>query len=271
MKTSVVVTALNHGSTIIESIESTLSQTRLPDQLGLALGSSLDVTDGMAEFYEEEFDFVHRDGEVSTSDRGLAQLRLDSLQHVEGDRVLFLRANSYLRRDAVRRIDELGTRDSAVLGAATFIDRDGDRRTHSAPEEVTPRSIVEAGPVPPGTVVWPRKFLESVLPDLRRLRLGSFTTMGWLMALADRGMEASRLEAPIVETWDSRVGPACWTRSATGALKRFRERLKGNESVRERLSASLKQAENGPLPVNEGLAGDPEVYDWVLEGFPLTE
>jgi hypothetical protein len=267
METSVVITALNHGSTIIESIESVLSQLRLPDQLGLVLGPSLDETDGMAEFYEEEFDFVHREETVSASDRGLADLRLNSLRHVEGERVLFLRANSYLRREAMDELDEHGSPNNVVLGAATFVDRDGERRTFPPADELTLSAIANAGPLPPGTVAWPRKVLESITPDLRRLRLGPFTTMGWLMVLADRGIEASGLDTALVETWDSRSGPACWTRCTVEALTRLRERVTGDESIRERLSASLERSESDPDSESEGS----DVYEWVDETIPLTE
>lgn len=267
METSVVVTALNHGSTIIESIESVLSQFCLPDQLGLALGPSLDATDGMAEFYEEEFDFVHREEAVSARDRGLAELRLNSLRHVEGDRVLFLRANSYLRRGVIEQINELGSPDSVVLGPATFVNWNGESRTFPAADELTLSAIANAGPLPPGTVAWPRDVLESVAPDLRRLRLGAFTTMGWLMVLADRGIEASTLESPLVETWDSRSGPACWTRCTVEALKRLRERMKGNESLRRRLDVSLEWLKDGSACE----PGDSDAYDWVVEAVPLTE
>lgn len=267
MKTSVVITALNHGSTIIESIESVLSQLRLPDQMGLALGPSLDVTDGMAEFYEEEFDFVHREDAVSASDRGLAELRLNSLRLVEGDRVLFLRANSYLRRGAVEEITDRGNPSGAALGSATFINRDANRRTISSAEELTLPAIAAAGPLPPGTVAWPRDVLESIASDLRRLRLGPFTTMGWLMVLADRGVEATVLDNPFIETWDSRAGSACWTRCTVKALNRLRKRVEGNEPVRDRMRASLERVKHHP----GSESGGSDVYEWIDDSIPLTE
>ncbi len=279
MKISVVVTALNHENTVIESIESILSQTRLPDEIGLALGPSRDKTDGMTEFYEDEFDFVHRDRRPDVANCGLMHLRLGSLSSVTGEYVLFLRGDSYLRPRVLERIDQTGGKTELLLSPAEFIGGVSGHERLPPPVQWAPQALLEAGATPSGTVAWPRKVLEEKFADLQGLKLGPFSTLGWLLQFFQDGIQARALEETFVEIWDDRDGPTCWTGSVFKTLSNLvtmLERRNYEQELVNRIRSTIDSlpAEFRPSSDNsfeDSRDTEAEPLEWIISRMPLVE
>lgn len=279
MNISVVVTAINHEQTVIESIESILSQTRLPDEIGLALGPSRDETAGMTDFYEDELDFVHHDRRPDVAYSGLMHLRLGSLSSVSGEYVLFLRGDSYLRPRVIERITDPAHDGGVLLSPAEFTGGIGENQRLDPPGEWTLKRLLEAGPLPPGSVVWPREKLVGIFSDLQALKLGPFSTMGWLILLQQQGVESRSLDKPAVEIWDDREGPSCWTGTVFESLLTLGSLLDRYDDPAElsaRIRATIQSlpAEFCPsgdkgLELNE--AADAVPLEWVTRRVPLVE
>lgn len=279
MEISVVVTALNHENTVIESTESILSQTRLPDQMGLALGPSRDETDGMAEFYEEEFDFLHRDRRLGVADCGLMHLRLGCLSSLTGDYVLFVRGDSYLRPGTLERIDAVGEDGEVLLSPAEFTGGINGGQRLDPPAQWTPQRLLESGPLPPGTVAWPRTVLEENFADLQGLKLGPFSTMGWLFFALRGGRDARILYEPAVEMWDDRDGASCWTGSVFETFSNLGsliERWDGHGDLVNRIQNSIRSLPSdfrppfGESPDDREMT-ETEPLEWVTSRVPLVE
>lgn len=279
MDISVVVTALNHEQTVIESLESILSQTRLPDEIGLALGPSRDETEGMTEFYEDELDFVHRDRRPNAGKCGLMHLRLGSLASVSTEYVLFLRGDSYLRRRAIQRITNRVRDGDVLLSPAQFTGGVSDAQRLNPPRNWMPEDILEAGPLPPGSVVWPREQLATSFSDFQRFELGPFSTMGWLLLLQERGLEATILDEPAVEMWDAREGASCWTGTVFETLMNlgsFLDRYDDTGDLSARIRATLQSLPGGFRPsLEETIEDDGSTeaapLEWVTSRVPLAE
>lgn len=274
MSVGVVITALNHGSTLLESIESVLSQNRLPDQFGLALGPSVDATDRMAEFYLEEFDFVHRDRRLSARHHGLAHLRLGSLSYLRTDHILFLAADSYLLPEALDRI-ETRPSEKLVLGGTNYLDPSNENWSLEPPSGWNPEALLEAGPIPPGSVVWPRSGLIEVFPKVQPLQTGPFTTLAWLLVLHANDWPADLDDAPQIETWDHRVGDYCWTRSVYRSLVSLEDILPERASQDRILHPEGEEHPNSlprtPSRSSPSADSPPPAYPWFYSGPPLPE
>lgn len=276
----VVLTALNQAPSLIESIESILSQRRLPDQLGLALGPSLDATDSMAEFYHEEFDFLYKDRKISTDKRGLMELRLGCLPEVEAQHVLFLDAESYLRPDAIGVVKEDIGANGLLINSVEYLRPDETRWIVSPPTNWNPESLLKMGPIPSGMVLWNREVLEEVYSRLQPLQLGPFTTLGWMLIIMDANYGATLCEDALVETWDDTEGDSCWTRSSYRALRNLIELLE-ELNLRDNVVSGLIDAANNlkddRIPDMEALSlesenGEERInLEWVGEHLPLPE
>lgn len=276
MKICVVVTGMNDEGTIIESIESVLSQGHYPDQIGFAHGPSRDQSEDFAGFYREEFDFVHWDSRLDASASGLMHLRLGTLKEIETSHVLFLRADSYLYRDALERLVGLSGDPDLVMAPVRFMPPDGDDWNWLPPDSTTPSDLLDAGPVPPSAVLWRTERLRDVYSDLQPMKLGPFTTLGWLRRLGEAGAELSLLEAPLVETWDFREGEHCWTTRVFNQIDRTLEVL-GHEDDGDWSRSMLM---NRPTPpgwfeeessrTEDGTSPD-RSCDWIDESYPMVE
>jgi glycosyltransferase involved in cell wall biosynthesis len=270
---SVVITALNHAGTLIESTESVLSQTRLPDQFGLSLGPSMDGTERMAEFYEEEYDFVHFDRKPDTATKGLTHLRLGVLEELHTDYVLFLRGDSYLKRDTLEQIGKPG-RSTMAIGGVDYLDPDGNSWTRSAPDNgIDP--LLKHGPVAPGSVVWPREALIDNFTRLQVAEFGPFTALGWLLLLEDRGGNLESYRESFVETWDDRAGESAWTTGTIQGLINLRELIREvhSPSTEEQFSATIDEIlDREAYPVEyESVETSENPFPWSDMESPLPE
>lgn len=280
MDICVVVTGFNDEGTIIESIESVLSQNRYPEQLGFAHGPSRDSTDEFAGFYREEFDFVHWDSRINPSQHGLAHLRLGSLTEIQTSHVMFLRADSYLYRDALRRAFNASDGADLIFAPVRFMPPDGENWDWPVSDSLKPGELLSSGPLPPSTVIWRTSLLKDCFSRLQTLELGPFSTLGWLLVLSSLQPGTSRLEEPMVETWDFREGENCWTREVFTFLDKVIEELEDHEEVPGRV---LQHLSRDRLPPDFSLDGstdlnadenDPESesdFQWCSEHFPMVE
>lgn len=276
MEICVVITGFNDEGTIMESIESVLSQSRYPEQIGFAHGPSRDSTDEFAEFYREEFDFIHWDSRINALECGLMHLRLGPLTDVETSHVMFVRARSYLYRSSLERLHESTNDPDLALAPVRFMAPDGENWSWSVPEDTTNPSLLRHGPFPPSAVLWRTSLLKESFSQLQALKLGPFSTLGWMSALQPTKPELDVLDGPLVETWDFREGEHDWTSTVYSQLSRLIGDMTDVEAFRARLARCLSETnlpsdhpifEETTADSTEG-NGDP---DWLTERYPMVE
>ncbi len=272
---SVVITAINQADTIVESTESVLSQTCLPDRLGLALGPSRDGTERMAEFYEDEYDFIHFDRKPDTARRGFTHLRLDVLGELDTTFVLFLRGDTYLKRTA---LEHVGTRTniSPILGGVKYITPGGQSWSRTSPAGPSLKALLEYGPPVQGSIVWPRQALVENFPRLRVLDLGPFTTLGWLVILLDQGLPLESLHDTMIEAWDDREGEYRWTLRTVEsmlALESLLETLEVPDGLMRRFKVTVDRIlDEGVYPIEQGRSiRSGREFPWADTNVPLHE
>lgn len=280
MDLCVVITGFNDEGTILESIESVLSQTDYPRQIGFAHGPSRDSTDEFAGFYREEFDFIHWDSRINAAECGLMHLRLGSLSEVETSHVLFVRASSYLYRDALERAVDAAGESDLVLAPVRFMAPEAEDWNWEVPGTLEDAALLNTGPLPPSAVIWKTSALKSVFSRLQSMTLGSFGSLGWLAALREEDPTIARLEEPLVETWDFREGPHGWSRSVYTALARFLDTIGNVGGFRNEVRRLVDDSElPGDHPFFEGSNPEnPEAVDdgqavpaWVSDRYPMVE
>jgi glycosyltransferase involved in cell wall biosynthesis len=274
MSIAVVITALNHAGTLIESTESVLSQTRLPDQFGLSLGPSIDGTERMAEFYEEEYDFVHFDRKPDTARKGLTHLRLGVLEELQTDYVLFVRGNTYLKRDTLESVETAGD-STLVTGGVDYLDRDGNSWSRTAPVNES-TSLLKHGPVEPGSVIWPRRALIDNFTRFQVTEFGPFTALGWLILLGHQDWQIDSHETTFVETWDDREGESVWTAATVESMIRLLELINEVDSsaaATGQFQATVQrilQRDSYPVEYDEK-ASAKSPFQWADMDCPLPE
>jgi hypothetical protein len=202
-------------------------------------------------------------------------LRLGSLSALTGEYVLFLRGDSYLRPRVLERIDSTGIEGKIVLSPVEFIGGVNGKERLNPPERWTPEALLEAGPLPPGIVAWPRGMLEENFSDLQRLQLGPFGTLAWLLFAHRSGREALVLEEPAVEMWDDRDGPSCWTGLVFETLFTLGSILKrwdGHGNLADRIVHTIRSLPSEFRPhLDEQELTEAERLEWLTSRIPLVE
>lgn len=276
MDICVVITGFNDEGTIMESIESVLSQSRYPSRIGFAHGPSRDSTEEFAGFYREEFDFVHWDSRINPRDCGLMHLRLGSLSEVETSHVMFVRARCYLYRSALATIHETTGDPDLVLAPVRFLAPNGKNWNWSVPEDTNNSELLRHGPFPPSAVIWRTSLLKEYFGEFQRLNLGPFSTLGWLTALRQSNPRVSVTEEPLVETWDFREGNHDWTRDTYTTLGRLIHGMDDLEAFRHHLQRRLNQSglerDHSIFDEAEDSGTDPgDEADWLTQLYPMVE
>lgn len=211
MDISVVVVALNHQETIMQCIESVLSQSEFPDELGLMLGDSMDSTDEFAGFYREEFDFV-REQHVNPSSRGRSTLRLNALDHVSCDRVWFIPGSVFVYRDSLKKLKAREYSDGDLLIMGSEVHRDyAENYKLLPPEKIEWDHLHYTHALFPDSVLWSTKGLMEIRDEVKDLQLGPFSTHGWLYALGVDNTSLQSCQEPMLERWGWIEGDYCWT------------------------------------------------------------
>lgn len=219
MDLTLVVTAYNDQEFVMDTLESVLTQTVLPSRMGVVMGASRDDTREFVGFYQDELDFFDAVRTVNPVEEGHARLRLKGLQHARGKYVYFLPAGSYLYRDALETMEQYSDETAELLGGAVQVVRsNGSGIRWESPGGLNWEELGPAGPLHPGSILWNRQLLESMKGDLEELRLGPFTTLGWLILAARRHVRAQWILEPILEDWSGIEGPHCWQRAIYDAL-----------------------------------------------------
>ncbi|MFB6346522.1 MAG: hypothetical protein ABEK50_12250 [bacterium] len=280
MSICVVITGLNDEGTILESTESVLSQARYPDQIGFSHGPSRDSTEEFAGFYREEFDFVHWDSRINPSECGLMHLRLGTLSDIETTHVVFLRANSYLYRDALARADEILEENDLILSPVQFMAPGGSDWTWAIPDQLNQSSFLELGPLPAEGVIWNVSLLKEVFGELQSMKLGPFTTLGWLRVLREMNPEIAFLETPLVEAWDFREADHCWTRSVHEQMHETFKPTHSDDRLADLFRSAVTSAERPPgvgpedhdseVPEDQQISSDLNV-PWLKNRYPMVE
>jgi glycosyltransferase involved in cell wall biosynthesis len=279
MDIGVVITALNHAGTIIESTESVLSQSTLPDQLGLSLGPSFDGTDRMAEFYREEYDFIHFDGQPDAGRCGLMHLRLGSLSEVNTDYVLFLNGDSYLSRGTVQKLHQTvdGDGDDVCVGRADFLPRSGESWSSPLPVNSNTESLLDCGLLPSGVILWPRERLVEMYSDFQGMKVGPFAQILWLLELVRGGTDLHFLNEILIETWDLRLGESCYTTATFESMINFLgyvHEKSYSTHASNRLEGTIEtliRRQNPPVQFDADVSSDVEPYSWCEDPLTFTE
>jgi len=232
MRISLVITGINHENTIMEATESVLSQLRLPDEFGMVVGPSYDRSREFVEFYRDELDFAYFPESVDTAMYGHGKLRLEVINRLEGDYVLFLPAHSVLYPDAIQTLEE-GVADQEHSPDIVFASFRILRQGETEPREWSIssrgyRSLLSGGPIHSGMVLYRIENLRTKMESLERLRAGPFTTLGWILeCLRDTDARAQFLNDVIGELWDEVEASYCWTNSTQRGIREIRRMLEG--------------------------------------------
>lgn len=269
MDVSLILTCLNDAATVLESIESILSQTRLPDQMGAVLGPSRDGTGELVGFYEDEFDFVIRTRALQARSMGRENLRVEGLSRVNGDMVFFVPARVYLYPDALERA--VGVLDGgsrcAVGGLVLFHETQGEV-TWTPPADPSVETLLRLGPVPPVSTVWRVEAYGTLIRSVRVHQWGPFTMLGRLLQACGEGMDVDSIEGRLGELEDFLEGDFCWSVSTREALESLTETLEGmrdEEGVLERWTRRLREHQEDGFAVGEDLKarGTGRIEGWL--------
>lgn len=232
MRLALVVTCLNDAATVFETLESVLSQRRLPDQFGTVVGRSRDGTDELLTFYEEEFDFQVPVASPEARTRGRETLRTAALSHLAADWVLFLPAHVYLYPHALEEArGALGEEMACAAGGLTLFDADGKETRWGPPPELTREKLMEFGPLSPAAVFWRVDVLQELVAAKPDPHWGPFTTLGRLLQADLTGRGGRVLNTRLGERMDPLEAGFCWTPSAREGLENLAAWWEGEVGV----------------------------------------
>ncbi|MFB6355614.1 MAG: glycosyltransferase family A protein [bacterium] len=214
MSVSVVLTALNDQATLMESIESVLSQTVFPDTFGIVAGESYDRTRSFVEFYDGEYDFLVECDNLHTALQGRSELRLAPLSRIETDYVLFLPADSFLYPQYVETIGSHGDNTTPYVTSGVSVHSTEEESMNWNPWQGTSDGSSNLpGPIHPSTVAFRTELIKDAFYDLSDLNFGPFSMLGWYYEVQARTHETgNHLESVQLETWNSREGENSWTK-----------------------------------------------------------
>jgi len=210
----------------MEATESVLSQTTLPDQLGLVSGPCYDQTMEFVQFYEEEFDFrLHLD-QVDSSRMGRARLRLQSLKKINSGYILFVPANVFLYPNTLKIFQEEISSSSStdvVFGGIDCIDPHNST-SYWGLEGLGASNILGLGPIHPVSTCIRVSLLNRHSSTLEDLQCGPFTQLAWILTvLSDETARATVVSEALAEVWSFGEGDHCWDRSVFRSMMRIVE------------------------------------------------
>lgn len=277
MDVSLTLTCLNDAATVLESIESILSQTRLPDQVGAVMGPSADRTGELVQFYEEEFDFVTQTRSPQARSMGRENLRVEGLNRASGEAAVFVPARAYLYPGAVEEaIRVLDNGAECAVGGLVLVGGEREETTWSPPGEVSSERLLRQGPVPPVSTVWRTDAYGSLIRSIRVHRWGPFTVLGRLLQACEQGMNVSAIGECLGEMEDYLDGDFCWSGSSRSGLESLVETLDGPrdpEGVLETWIRRLEDHHPGGFSAEEDLRARREgrIERWLPGAVRYTE
>ena len=286
MRISVVITGMNHENTIMEATESVLSQSRLPDEFGMVIGPSYDQTREFVDFYRDELDFAYFPEAVDPAEYGHGKLRLEVINRLDGDYVLFLPAHSVLYPDALQSLEqaigEVETSPDLVFASFRILntgEKEPYRWSLSAPGY---QNLLSGGPIHPAMVLYRLNNLRSKSATLETLGAGPFTTLAWILqSLRDHDARAEFIDQAIGESWDEVESSYCWTRSTQRGMDEIKRVL--TDMIPESISIIETWESRGPQRPDPGqrnqivsgkekdsAVGQPS-SSWIDAGVPFVE